>query len=104
MRRLFMASALLMVLSATPGVAEDYPWCVIEPAHGPSPECNFTSLEQCRGSSAGAGGGANCSRNPFYKEPAPVVQSSPPPAPLTTTAAKSKPKKRQTTTSQTAPN
>jgi hypothetical protein len=94
MRRLFIASALLTMLSATPGMAEDYPWCVIEPAHGPSPECSFTSLEQCRGSSAGAGGGANCSKNPFYKEPpAPVVQNSPPPVPVT---SNTKPKKRQT--------
>jgi hypothetical protein len=94
MRRLFIASALLTVFSATPGMAEDYPWCIVEPGHGLSPECSFTSLEQCRGSSAGAGGGANCSKNPFYKESqAPSIQNTPPPAPVT---ANSDHRKRKT--------
>jgi hypothetical protein len=93
MRRLLAASALLTVLGATPGSAEDYPWCIMEPGHGPSLECNFTSLEQCRASSVGAGN-ANCSRNPAYKEPPALsVQSSPPPVPVT---SNTKPKKRQT--------
>jgi Protein of unknown function (DUF3551) len=90
MRRLFMASALLTVLGATPGMAEDYPWCAVEAGHGPSPVCSFTSLEQCRAAYQGAGGG-DCSRNPFFKpSPSPVTQSSPPPAPVTATTERRK--------------
>jgi hypothetical protein len=100
MRRLFIASALLTVLGATPGMAEDYPWCVMEAAHGPSPECNFTTLQQCQASSAGAGL-ASCSRNPAFKEsPAPVVQSSPPPAPVTATSERRKRKPTKQTNNQ----
>jgi hypothetical protein len=89
-----MASALLTVLGATPGMAEDYPWCVIEPAHGPSPTCSFATLQQCQASSAGAGV-ANCLRNPAFKEsPAPAIQNSPAPMPMTVTGEhkKRKPK------------
>jgi hypothetical protein len=76
MRRLFAASALIMVFGATPGVAEEYPWCVLEPGHM-SMECRFTSYDQCHATAMGIG---DCWKNPAYKEtPAPIVQSAPPP-------------------------
>jgi hypothetical protein len=64
MRRLFAASALLTMLGATPGMAESYAWCVLNPGNV-SPECRFTSYEQCRATAAGIG---DCSRNPGYIE------------------------------------
>jgi hypothetical protein len=76
MRRLFMASALLAMSGATPGMAENYSWCVLNPGNV-SPECRFTSYEQCRATAGGIGG---CSRNPGYTESqVPPASTNPPP-------------------------
>jgi hypothetical protein len=81
MRRLFIASALLTLLGATPGMAEEFPWCVLNPGNV-SPECRYVSYEQCRATSAGIGA---CSRNPGFTEsqtpssPAPAAQNTAPP-------------------------
>jgi len=76
MRRLLAASALLMVFGATPGKAEDYPWCVGE-INQASLQCRFISFEQCQGTAMGMG---ECYRNPFYhNSQAPSTANSPPP-------------------------
>jgi Protein of unknown function (DUF3551) len=73
MRRLLTASALLMALSATPGMTQDYPWCVGE-INQASLQCRFTSYEQCKGTAMGTG---ECYQNPFYKGPGPGNDSPP---------------------------
>jgi Protein of unknown function (DUF3551) len=76
MRRLLAASALLMLFSATPGMAEDYPWCVGEPNQG-SLQCRFSSFEQCQGTAMGMG---ECYRNPkFTNSQTPSTGNSTPP-------------------------
>jgi hypothetical protein len=84
MRTLFLASAVLTVLGASPGMAEEiYPWCVLEPSHS-SYECRFTSYEQCRATAMGLG---VCNRNPALSQnQVPASQVAPvqnSPAPVT---------------------
>jgi hypothetical protein len=77
MRRLLAASALLMLFSATPGMAEDYPWCVGEPNQA-SLQCRFTTFEACQGTAMGMG---ECYRNPkFTNSQTPNIGNSPAPA------------------------
>ena len=62
MRRLLAASALLLVLSVTPGLARPYPWCATSRATGGAPDCIYVTLSQCQAAINGVGG--DCSQNP----------------------------------------
>jgi hypothetical protein len=79
MRRHFAAAALLTMFGATPGMAEEYPWCVHEPGMA-SYICRYTSFEQCHATAMGIG---DCMKNPaFTNSQVPNSQApatSPPP-------------------------
>jgi hypothetical protein len=72
MRRLLTASALLILLGATPGMARPYPWCARTPLNGGSLECRYVTLQQCQATVYGLGG--DCLQNPviaFSQRPGP---------------------------------
>jgi hypothetical protein len=62
MRYLFALSALLMVASTAPTMAQDYPWCARTRGSGPYGDCSFTSLGQCMATVSGQRG--YCNVNP----------------------------------------
>jgi hypothetical protein len=62
MRRLFTASALLMIINVTPGEARPYPYCAITAVSGGIPECMYVTLQQCMAYINGLGG--DCVQNP----------------------------------------
>lgn len=63
MRSILAASALLLVLGATPSMARDYPWCSRTPVTAFNPSCSFTSFNQCMATVSGIGG--DCMVNPI---------------------------------------
>ena len=63
MRLLLAASALALIMSATPSMARDYPWCARTSSSGFEPSCSFTSFRQCMATVSGQGG--DCMRNPL---------------------------------------
>jgi hypothetical protein len=73
MRKSILAGAALWMVSATPGLAEVYPWCASSGAVAPSPVCNFETKAQCQNFLSGIGG--TCLANPAYVPPAPPVTS-----------------------------
>jgi hypothetical protein len=77
MRRLLTASALVMLLGATPGEARPYPYCARTPMNGGNPECMYVTLQQCMAYISGLGG--DCIQNPaaMYRQD-PGMRSGPP--------------------------
>ncbi|QUS39798.1 DUF3551 domain-containing protein [Tardiphaga alba] len=63
MRKFIIASAIVLLSSASAYAAPDYPWCQRTKMTGGSPDCSFTSLNQCQASISGVGG--DCVRNPW---------------------------------------
>lgn len=63
MRKFIIASAFVLLGSASAHAAPDYPWCQRTTVTGGTPDCAFTSLDQCRASISGVGG--DCIRNPW---------------------------------------
>lgn len=63
MRSLLAATALLVVMGATPSMARDYPWCSRTSATGFNPSCSFTSYNQCMATVSGQRG--DCMQNPM---------------------------------------
>jgi hypothetical protein len=78
MRKSILAGGVLLMVSATPGLAEVYPWCASSGAVAPSPVCNFETMNQCQTFLSGIGG--SCIRNPSYVA-SPTVQPMPTTAP-----------------------
>jgi hypothetical protein len=62
MRKVLTASALLVLLGATPGEARPYPYCARTPMNGGNPECMYVTLQQCMAFINGIGG--DCIQNP----------------------------------------
>jgi hypothetical protein len=70
MRSLLAATALLVVMGATPSMARDYACCSRTSASGFNPSCSFTSYNQCMATVSGQRG--ECVINPrlaFAQEP-----------------------------------
>jgi Protein of unknown function (DUF3551) len=63
MRKIIIASAIILLSSASAYAAPDYPWCQRTTVTGGTPDCSFTSLNQCQASISGVGG--DCVRNPY---------------------------------------
>jgi hypothetical protein len=63
MRKFIIASAIVLLSSASAYAAPDYPWCQRTKITGGSPDCSFTSFNQCQASISGVGG--DCVRNPL---------------------------------------
>jgi len=63
MRSILAATALLVVMGATPSIARDYPWCSRTSASGFNPSCSFTSYNQCMATVSGQRG--ECVQNPL---------------------------------------
>ena len=64
MRSLLAATALLVVMGATPGMARDYPICSRSVTSGFNPSCSFDTMRQCRATISGIGG--DCIQNPAF--------------------------------------
>ena len=64
MRSILAATALLVVMGATPGMAREYPWCSRTSTTGFNPSCTFTSYNQCMATVSGQRG--DCMRNPIF--------------------------------------
>jgi hypothetical protein len=62
MRKLLVASALLVAFSASPGMARDYAWCSRTPVNDGNPQCDFDTVQQCMATVSGQGG--DCIQNP----------------------------------------
>ncbi|WP_398476640.1 DUF3551 domain-containing protein [Tardiphaga sp.] len=63
MRTFIIASAIVLLSAASASAAPDYPWCQRTPVTDGTPDCSFTSLNQCQASVSGVGG--DCVRNPW---------------------------------------
>jgi hypothetical protein len=63
MRKFIIASAIVLLSSASAYAAPEYPWCQRTKITGGSPDCSFTSFNQCQASISGVGG--DCVRNPW---------------------------------------
>lgn len=63
MRSVLAATALLVVMGATPSMAREYPWCSRTSASGFNPSCSFTSYNQCMATVSGQRG--DCMQNPM---------------------------------------
>ena len=63
MRSLLAATALLVVMGATPSLARDYPVCSRMATNNFNPSCDFDTFQQCRATVSGIGG--DCFRNPW---------------------------------------
>ena len=71
MRKFIVAAAIVLLSSVSAHAAPDYPWCQRTTVTGGTPDCSFTSLNQCQASISGVGG--DCVRNPrlaygFYQD------------------------------------
>jgi hypothetical protein len=66
-------SVCILLASATPGNAIDYPWCATGGSLG-GLQCNYTTRQQCQAAISGAGG--SCMQNPAMGQQA--SQSQPP--------------------------
>jgi hypothetical protein len=64
MRYLFALSALLMVGTTSPSMAQDYPWCARTKGSGYAGDCSFTSFGQCMATVSGQKG--DCAANPRF--------------------------------------
>ena len=62
MRSLLAATALLVVIGATPSMARDYPVCSRSATNGFNPSCSFDNFQQCQATISGIGG--DCFQNP----------------------------------------
>ena len=62
MRSLLAATALLVVMGATPSMARDYPVCQRSVVSGFQPSCTFSNFQQCQATVSGIGG--DCIQNP----------------------------------------
>jgi hypothetical protein len=62
MRSLFALSALLIVASTAPTLAQDYPWCARTKGTGPFGDCSFYTYNQCLATVSGQQG--YCIGNP----------------------------------------
>jgi hypothetical protein len=62
MRSLFALSALLIVATAAPAMARDYPWCARTITNDEFGDCSFTSYQQCMATVSGQAG--ECTINP----------------------------------------
>jgi hypothetical protein len=62
MRSLFALSALLVVASTVPTLAQDYPWCARTKGNSVVGDCSFTSYNQCQATVSGQHG--YCTTNP----------------------------------------
>jgi Protein of unknown function (DUF3551) len=62
MRPLLALSALLVLATATPTIAQDYPWCARTKGNNIDGDCSFTSFQQCQATVSGQHG--DCSANP----------------------------------------
>jgi hypothetical protein len=62
MRLILLASAAILTLSATPGMARDYPWCARTITNRDFGDCSFTSYGQCMATVSGQAG--DCIANP----------------------------------------
>lgn len=63
MRTFIIASAIVLLSAASASAAPDYPWCQRTKITGGTPDCSFTSFNQCQASISGVGG--DCIRNPW---------------------------------------
>ena len=63
MRSLLAATALLVVMGATPSLARDYPVCSRAATNNFNPSCDFDTFQQCQATISGIGG--DCFRNPW---------------------------------------
>jgi hypothetical protein len=64
MRSLLAATALLVLMGATPSLARDYPVCQRSIVSGFNPSCSFDTMQQCMATVSGIGG--DCIRNPAF--------------------------------------
>ncbi|MDB5653528.1 MAG: hypothetical protein JWQ94_1141 [Tardiphaga sp.] len=64
MRSLLAATALLVVMGATPSLARDYPVCSRAADSDFNPSCSFDTMRQCMATVSGIGG--DCIRNPGF--------------------------------------
>ena len=85
-----LAIAVLLLLSAAPVAAEEFPWCAKFDAF--TQNCAFANYEAC---AAVANSGANlatavgrCVRNPNYQPPAAAATARPKSAPAKSATAK----------------
>jgi len=64
MRWSLLAAAAITLMGATPSLAREYPWCSRINAYGmtDTPQCDFSTYEQCRATVSGQGG--DCVQNP----------------------------------------
>jgi hypothetical protein len=64
MRYLLALSALFMVATTSPSVAQDYPWCARTSGGTYIGDCSFTSFGQCLATVSGQRG--DCLANPRF--------------------------------------
>lgn len=64
MRSLLAATALLVVMGASPSMARDYPICSRTITSGYNPSCSFDTMRQCMATVSGIGG--DCIQNPAF--------------------------------------
>ncbi len=62
MRSLLAATALLVVMGATPSMAREYPVCARLATNDFNPTCDFNTVQQCMATVSGIGG--DCFMNP----------------------------------------
>jgi len=58
-----LASAAFFAVGTTPSQARDYPWCERTLNNGGTPQCRYTSFQQCQATVSGQAG--DCVLNPF---------------------------------------
>ena len=64
MRSLLAATALLVVMGASPSMARDYPICARLATNDFNPTCDYDTMQQCRATVSGIGG--DCFQNPAF--------------------------------------
>jgi hypothetical protein len=64
MRSLLAATALLVVMGASPSMAREYPICARLAVNNGNPTCDYNTMRQCMATVSGIGG--DCIQNPAF--------------------------------------